>query len=347
VERTEKKMNIDRASQVLPSEFYRCGDQGWIEPGKGKNPGEMQKTDEGISENIYHAFWMDDVLRATEYYDIDVRVRDGRVFLGGHIVSGANHSRIFTALRPIADILEIKDHLILDDRLMLAVAGSLAGLEHEYQCKFFTNVSHGIVSLGGIVISEAVSLLAMKRVASNPNVRGVIDNMRVKGGIPKLSDQTFLQPTIGESIYFADGILGVLKYVVINPDDRRVTAMIVQAETPARRGGKASKDEANLPQQLVIVPVSTIRNLTKVSGFLNISLEERDSLQDYVPDQFFVPDTSWMPPYPYCPDDVLFPISHKQMDHRVENVMHRISLIRNVEGRIPAQELPADYSFGG
>src|SRR3972149_10315302 len=61
-----------------------------------------------------------------------------------------------------------------------------------------------------------------------PGVRGVINSVRAPGVDLEAEDQRFLQPVIGEQIYFRDGLLGIVQRVIINPNNRRVVAMVVR-----------------------------------------------------------------------------------------------------------------------
>ena len=292
--------------KINPDEFSRCENRKQITD-RGKSLSPIQKTDAAIKEVIYHAFWKDNFLRAMEYDDIDVRVKNGVVFLNGHIVSTTSQSRIENAIRAIPGILEIKNELVLDDELTLEVAALLGKLEHTYECKFFLGVSHGVVSLNGIVNNENVKLLAEKCAASNSNVRGVINNLRISGARLGLQNQPFLQPAIGEIIYFLDGISGVVKQVIINPNDRRVIAMTIQGRFADQQKELKSLNDgkARLPEQLVTVPMNVVRYLTRVSGFLNIKSNEIEQYMDFDPGRFMVPGKDWTPPYPYCSNDVL------------------------------------------
>src|SRR3990172_1630762 len=272
-----------------PDEFSRCEEPMQMTD-NGKSLSPIQKTDAAIKEYIYHAFWKDDVLRAIEYSEIDVHVKNGVVYLNGHIVSTTSKGRVETAIRAIPGILRIKNNLVLDDRLTLEVAASLGELEHSYDCKFFTGASHGVVSLNGIVSDENVKLSAEKGAASNPNVRGVINHVRVSGDELELQDQPFLQPTIGETIYFLDGPSGVVKQVIINPNNRRVIAMTIQGKIADRRYelNSLTDGKARLPEQLVAVPMSVVRYLTRASGFLYINSNERNRYTDFDPGYFIV-----------------------------------------------------------
>jgi len=283
----------------------------------GKNTNPIQKTDAAIKDCINTALWKDDVLRATEYEEIDVQVKNGVVYLKGHIEGKSSQSRIENAIRGIPEILGIINNLVLDDELTLEVAATLGKLEHIYDCKFFTGASHGVISLNGVVRNENLKLLAEKYAAINSNVRGVVNNVRVLGSELKLqAQQAFLQPAVGEIVYFLDGVSGVVTQVVINPNNRRVTAMIVrgnftnsQREFTSPIGGRT-----RIPDQLVTVPMRAIRYLTKVSGFLNINSNERKRYVNFNPDIFFAPNRNWVPPYPYRSEDILIPVKYQKVD---------------------------------
>ena len=47
----------------------------------------IDKVDAAMEESIYHALWKDVVLRAIEYEEFDVHVKNGVVYLYGHVVS--------------------------------------------------------------------------------------------------------------------------------------------------------------------------------------------------------------------------------------------------------------------
>lgn len=304
--------------EIKPAKFSRCEERTQMaDIGKSLSP--IQKTDEAIKDHINIALSKDEVLRSTEYDEIDVDVKNGIIFLSGHIVGTASQSRIENALRSIPDILEIKNNLVLDEKLTVEVSAALGELEHTYGCKFFTGTSHGVVSLDGIVSNEDVKLSAEKCAASNPNVRGVVSNIRTSRDAPRSQSQPFLQPVIGEIIYFLDGISGVVKQVIVNPNNRRVTAMIIQGDftDPKYEFNSLTNGKARLPEQLVTVPMSMVRYLTPVSGFLHISSNERKRYTDFDPGIFFVPNEDWVPPYPYCPGDVLFPIEYQNADKQI------------------------------
>ena len=298
-------------SKINSDEFSRCDERTQtVDHEKKLTP--TQKADAVIKNDIYTALWKDDALRATEYEEIDVHVKNGVVYLNGHIVGSGSLERIEDAMRSVAGIEGIVNKLVMDDKLTLEVAAALGELEHTHDCKFFTGTSHGVVSLGGVVANEKVKLLAEKCAANNPNVRGVMSRIHSSQIGSGLQTQRFLQPVIREPIYFLDGISGVVKQVIINPNNRRVSAMVIQGRFSELQNEKHSL--IRLPEQLVIVPMNAVRYLTKVSGFLYILSSEVKKYKDFDPGHFFAPNTDWVPPYPYCPVDVLFPIEYQNAD---------------------------------
>jgi osmotically-inducible protein OsmY len=333
--------------KINPDEYFRCEERNQITD-TGEGPSPTQKTDAAIKESIYHAFWKDNFLRAMEYSEIDVHVKNGDVCLNGHIVSTTSQSRIENAIRDIPGVLRIKNNLVFDDKLTLEIAASLGKLEHTHGCKFFTGVSHGVVSLNGIVSDKNVKLLAEKSAANNPNVRGVINNLRVPGAGPGSQDQPFLQPNIGEIIYFLDGVSGVVKQVIINPNNRRVVAMTVQGRfVDQRQELKSLNNGGGRPaERILVLPMWLVRYLTAVSGFLNILSNEKNRYREFDPRHFIAPQEDWKPPYPYCPDDVLIPVEYQNDEIQIAHGPHWFPVAAILEDPALEEQLVND-SLGG
>ena len=90
-------------------EFSRCEERNQIID-REKNLSPNQKADAAIKEKINNALWKDDVLRALDYYEVDVFVKNGTVFLNGHIVNTTSQNRIINAIQSIPGIQEIKNN---------------------------------------------------------------------------------------------------------------------------------------------------------------------------------------------------------------------------------------------
>jgi osmotically-inducible protein OsmY len=333
--------------RISSNEFPRCEERKQM-TNNGKSLSPIQKNDAAIKEYVDRALWKDDVLRAIEYYEIDVYVKNGVVYLNGHIVSISSQNRIENALRAIPGILGIRNNLVLDDKLTHEVAASLGNLEHTYGCKFFTGASHGVVSLNGIVGDANVKLLAEKCVASNSNVRAVINNVRIAGAELELPDQPFLQPSIGETIYFLDGISGVVRQVIINPNNRRVIAMTVGGKFADRRQELKSLNsaESRSPERLVVLSMDLVRYMTSGSGFLYINSGERERYMDFDSASFRSPNMDWAPPYPYCPDDVLFPIELQEVEYQILEQLPRPPFVVALQEQALWEQLLANDSLG-
>jgi osmotically-inducible protein OsmY len=313
-----------------PDELSRCEEREQkIDYGNERSP--VQKTDAAIKDSISHALWKDDVLRAIEHEQIDVHVKNGAVHLSGHVVNTSSWNRVEKAVQAVPGIQGFQNDLVLDDQITNQVASSLGALEHTYDCKFFTGTSHGLVSLNGMVPDENVKLLAEKCAADHPNVRGVINHIHVSGKESGSPHQPFLQPLMGEVIYFLDGVSGMVKQVVLNPNNRRVIAMIIQGSSMEE---KSDKGGIRSPERLMVIPVDLVRYLTRDSGFLRINSNERGRELDFNPASFISPSADWTPPYPYCPEDVLFSTEDQGMNESyqlpVEGVSQGISFKKQV-----------------
>lgn len=341
-------MPLSQISKINPDEFSRYEERKAVIDYR-KSLRSTRITDAVLKEYIYHAFWKDQVLREIEYYEIDVHVKNGIVYLHGHIVDASIRSRIENAIQAIPGINGIQNDLVIDDSLSAELAESLGKLEHAYCCKFYTRVSHGVVSLTGPVSSQNLKLLAEECAANNPNVRGVINNLHVMGARMSLQDQPFLQPGIGEDIYFLDGISGVVRQVIINPHNRRVIAMTIQGHfTHQRQEFKSlNKSEALPPQRILILPMLAVRYLTRVSGFLDIQSNERERYMEFDPSQFTVPPKDWTAPYPYCFDDILFPVDLQAVGNKIEHQFYQYSFLNVREGQSLREQLLVNDSLGG
>ncbi len=305
----------DQIPKIISNPVSRCDERVLImEYGKDLSP--VEKRDVELKQEITNALWKDNVLRALDYHEIDVRVKNGVVHFNGHITNSSSQSRIKNAIQAIPGIVEIRNSLVLDDKLTLEVATALGVLERTYHCKFFTGAIYGVISIGGTVSDRKIRSLAEKCASANPNTRGVINNIQVSGSKVELKNLPFLQPAIGETIYFLDWVPGVVKKVVVDPNNRRVIAMLVRGKFPEPPNEPTPQAQGDPPiqERLIVIPMSTVRYLTKVSGFLHIKSRERNRYSGFDPGLFIDPPIEWIPPYPYCPGDVLFPVENHEKD---------------------------------
>ena len=69
----------------------------------------------------------------------------------------------------------------------------------------------------------------------------------------------------------------------------------------------AADSEKYTPERLVVIPASAIIHLTSSADFLQLRTTDTDQYQDFDPAEYRSPPEDWLPPYPYCRDEVLFP----------------------------------------
>lgn len=266
------------------------------------------QADSTIAEEVDRAFWKDVVLRDTDYHEIDARVRDGIITLNGHVITSMNQWRAETAVKNIPGILGVKSYLIPDDKLMLEVAEALGKIEQSEDFKVFAKVENGVVFLAGAVSSLRLRDQAEQDVAAIPWVRGIINEINAPGIVLDPEEQRFLQPLIGKELFFKDALSVTVRKVVINPHNRRVIAVVVVGRfpNPSRHKPNSEYGEESSPERLVVLPAHAILDLTRSGGFLQINSDAIAEYKDYDPTRYIVPEKDWLPPYPYCIDEVLF-----------------------------------------
>jgi osmotically-inducible protein OsmY len=313
--------------------------------GRDKNA----KTDTALTYEVDNALGRDAAFRATDYDDIDARVIGGFAYLNGHVSSLTNRHQAEKLLQTIPGLLGVNNDLIPDDRLLAEVSTALGQIESTHDCKFFTGVSHGVVLLSGNVDHINIKLLAEKCVSRNPNVRAVINSVHAPGNDLNLPVEPFLQPSIGEEIFFLDGISGRVQQVIINPDNRRVVAMTLRGRFASQRQETKALNngESRSSERLIVLAMNSVRYLTKVSGFLYINSNEKNRYMDFDPAHFFTPKKDWKAPYPYCPADVLFLIEHQDAENRILGQLSESPIIVGLQDQLLREQLPANDSLGG
>lgn len=292
--------------------FSRCDERSTSSIEKQIMDHEADQADATIAVKVERALWNIDVLllRNMDYEEINVNVRDGVVFMSGHVSSITNQKRAEDASRTIPGVLDVESALVLDENILRDLAGALGKIEHMHGVKFFTAARNGVVGLHGEVSSATVRALAEKSAASIPGVRGVINYLRSPEVDLHIEDQRFFQPSIGERIYLSDGLYGIIQSVIINPNNRRVVAMIVRGRYPKTQQEDPRflmVGETRTPERLIVIPVSAIRILTNSSGFLNIDSADAARYSDFDLSRFIAPGKDWTPPFPYCLGEVFFP----------------------------------------
>jgi len=337
-----------QTTENIKNQISRCDESDPVKD-YGKSLESVQKQDTRLKNEVADALWKDDVLRTLDYQEIDVRIKKGAVTLNGHISSSRSQNRVLNALHTLPGIVKITNNLVSDDKLTLDVASALGRLEHTYGCKFFTGASHGVISINGTVDNEKIRLLAEKYASDTPHTRGVINNIQVHGKKQDIQNLPFLQPAIGLTIYFLDWVSAIVKQVIMNPNNRRVIAIVAQGKFASQQDDLHSMNDGSVSpsMRLVIIPMNTVRHLTRTSGFLYIKSDQKSEYIDFVPVHFISPPQSWMHPYPYCPNDVLFPVEYKDNNMQIEYKSDQYSFVALSKDTPLGEQLLANDSLGG
>jgi hypothetical protein len=164
-----------------------------------------------------------------------------------------------------------------------------------------------------------------------------------------LPEDPFLQPSIGEEIFFLDGISGRVQQVIINPDNRRVVAMTLRGRFANQRQetNALNNGESRPSERLIVLAMNSVRYLTKVSGFLSMNSNEKNRYMDFDPAHFFTPKKDWKPPYPYCPADVLFLIEQQDAENQIPGQLSQSPIVAGLQDQLLREQLPANDSLGG
>ena len=267
------------------------------------------RPDSVIAAEVDRALWNDDVLRESDYDEIDVVVSNGVVSLNGYVMTLTIKARVERAARTVHDVLDVENHLIADDQVVIAVAQAL---DHDVRTReqtVYVNARNGIVSLSGEVNSAAVRAAVEECAASVPVVRGVLNHVQALGVARDDAEQRVLQPQIGTEIYASDIRLGRVERAIISPHNRRVTAFVAHGQFPE----PAHSDPSVLPVEMLhtapewhtVIPISAVSDVNASEVLLRITSVEAARLADFDPARFVTPDANWQLPYPYHLADVM------------------------------------------
>jgi osmotically-inducible protein OsmY/sporulation protein YlmC with PRC-barrel domain len=266
--------------------------------------------DDVIASEVNDALWADDMIRATDYHEIGISVHVGRVTLKGHTQTSGIKTRAEQAARSTPGVLGIENQLVVDDELVMEVAQALARNARTRGQLIRVYARHGVISLNGEVGSAEIRAAA-EECAGLPRVRAVVNYLRAPGVAVDVEDQRVLQPARGCAVYASDMPIGHVERVIINPHNRRVTAMVVQGELPDLTSNQLDQLPINLPQQArrMVIPIRAIQLVT-TSVSLNLTSLEAAHCLEFDPASYALPAAQWQPPYPYRWDDVLFEKEH-------------------------------------
>ena len=265
------------------------------------------RSDSVLAAGVGKALWDDVALRQTEYRQIDVKVKNSTVYLCGYVSLPSIKVRAERAALKAQGIWELENLLTVDSDLTFAVAQAIGKDVRTRKARIFTGSHNGFITLSGETSELEARIAAQEQAVSIPNVRGVFNSIRVSGEDIHTGDQRALQPTIGAGIYATDTLVGVVRKVIINPDNRLVIAILAKAvfPDPTQKGGNGLWSEPLYEERSIIIPIDVVRHQSKFDVFLKVTGAETEVFETFDAYSYASPDEGWQPPYPYTSADVL------------------------------------------
>ena len=265
------------------------------------------RADNILVAAVIQALWEDTLFRRTEYRQIHVEVENGIAYLSGYVSSPSMSTGAEKAALKADGVWKVDNGLTIDSEIKLAVSQAIGKDPRTKKARIFVGVNNGFVTLTGEFSDLAGRLAAQEQAVATPNVRGVLNSIRVPGVDISTEDQRPLQPVIGAGIYATDMPIGVVEKVVIDPCNRLVSAILANAifPDPGQAWSNWLRNERPYVERRVIIPIEMVRNLSEASVFLAVKAAEAAELRQFDPNFYSAPDLNWQPPYPYKHTDIL------------------------------------------
>lgn len=126
------------------------------------------RPDDELAADVEEALWDDEILRRVDLPLLRATVQDGIVTLEGNVVTSVHRQRAEEIVRKVPGVLGVRNQLIGDDDLEVAVAQALGRDERTRRHLIRVKAVQGVVYLSGDVVPAAEEIAA--RI---PGVRGV------------------------------------------------------------------------------------------------------------------------------------------------------------------------------
>jgi hypothetical protein len=258
------------------------------------NPEQLTRAEDGILADIWDALWKVDTFRSLDLGSLSIEVKGGEVYLYGYLAQENNLPLIESIVRSVAGVVAVHSHLVLDRDLIIRVAQALARDERTRPYILPVDAFHGWIHIGGEVPTCELQQVVEKIAAGVSGVRGVTILPRIAGENPTIQHRP-AQPRLGAVVYGKDREVGIVTQVVIQPDDRLVTHVVVRF--------KEIRD-GNLVARETVIPLEACNLVKTKSIFLarnGLSLNAYLALD---PDEYPLAPFTWKAPYPYTAGEV-------------------------------------------
>ena len=267
------------------------------------------RPDDVLVALVNQALWEDTLLRRTDYRQIHVKVENGVAYLSGYVSFPSMSSGAEKAALKVDGIWKVENDLTIDRDLEIAVAQAIGNDPLAKNARVFVGVKNGFVTLTGQAPGLESRRAAQEQAVAMPRVRGVMNSIRVPGADIDVEDQRIWQPVIGAGIYATDMPIGKVEKVIIDPENRLVTAILANAvlPDPEQIGSNWLWNEHHYSERRIIIPIEAVRHVSSISVFLKEKGAVVAGFKDFDPDSYFPAPEVWEPPYPYKHADILLP----------------------------------------
>ncbi len=252
------------------------------------------RTDDGILADIWDALWKVDTFRSLDLGSLSIDVKGGEVYLYGFLAQENNLLLIESLVRSVAGVVAVHSHLILDRDLIIRVAQALARDERTHPYILPVDSFHGWIHIGGEVPTCELQHMVEKIAGEVPGVRGVTILPRIVGENPTMPLRP-AQPRIGAVVYGKDGEVGIVTQVVIQPNNRLVTHVMVRSTELAN--GRVVAFET-------VIPLEASDLVKNESIILQRNGPSLNAFPAFDPDEFPLAPFTWQAPYPYTAGEV-------------------------------------------
>jgi osmotically-inducible protein OsmY len=252
------------------------------------------RTDDGILVDIWDALWKEDAIRSLDLGSLSIEVKDGEAYLNGHLAQETDLLRIERIAQSVAGIVAVHNYLVTDRELIIQVAQALARDERTRPYTLPVNTSHGWIYLGGEVPTRDLQHVAEKVAGGVSRVRGVVGLPRVTGESPTPLKPA-VQPRIGAVVYGRNREEGVITQVVIQPEDRLVTHIVVRSK---------ELTDGNLVARETVIPLEASDLVKNESIILQRNGSSLNTYPALDAEEYPLAGSAWQAPYPYTAGEV-------------------------------------------
>jgi osmotically-inducible protein OsmY/sporulation protein YlmC with PRC-barrel domain len=263
----------------------------------------VYRPDDELERDVEEALQREELLRVLAL-PVRPQVTDGVVRLRGHVHNRALAARAEEVARSVPGVLQVQNELVVDHELLQQVVASVqADAATRGLVGYSLRVRDGVVEITGTVPSLEAARALERAIARVPGVRGVA-NLMTGLSIPAWWRRV-VQPEVGQPVYATDQEVGRVQAVVVDPDSRRVQAVVVAGDFPDP--GAPPFAAGPLWERRVVIPLEDVDRVSPGGVFLRVHAGQAAERPDLREEDYPPAPREWTPPFPYEPGEVRWP----------------------------------------